>query len=83
MVSDTLIIIMETEGSQTTLGQKIRRLDVFKKVSTDFSEGSNVGGCISILATLAIAFFIYSEVMMFLYPVYHSSIDHNKPFTRE
>ena len=40
-----------------SLNQKIRKLDVFKKVPKDLSEGTNLGGAISIVTALLIAFF--------------------------
>lgn len=42
-----------------TLGDKVRKLDIFKKVPQDFSEGTNVGGLISLLTAAAILFFLF------------------------
>ena len=36
------------------IGDKIRKIDIFKKVPRDISEGTNVGGCVSILTAVVI-----------------------------
>lgn len=41
-----------------TLGNKIRKLDIFKKVPKDFSEGTNRGGFISLLTLISIGYFL-------------------------
>lgn len=40
--------------------QGFRRLDIFKKVPRDLSEGTNLGGCLSILTVCVILFFLIS-----------------------
>ncbi len=40
--------------------QKFRKLDIFKKVPTDLSEGTNLGGFISIIAAISIVYFTVS-----------------------
>ena len=65
------------------IGVKIRRLDVFKKVSSDFSTGTNTGGCLSLLTVLVIAFFLYCETIDFMNPIYTSSLVRNKLLSRE
>ena len=66
-----------------TLNQKLRRLDVFKKIPKDLSEGTNAGGCVSILAFFLILFFSYSEIKAFLYPKTGARISYDTPFTRK
>lgn len=65
------------------LNQKLRRLDVFKKVPKDLSEGTNIGGCISIVAFLTMVFFSYIEIRAFLNPDTQASISYDTPFTRK
>ena len=50
------------------IGYKIRKLDIFKKVPKDFSEGTNRGGVISILTVLSIAFFLFVEIRNYCNP---------------
>jgi hypothetical protein len=50
------------------IGSKIRKLDVFKKIPEDLSEGTNLGGVISLLTVLFIGFFLYSELYAYMYP---------------
>jgi hypothetical protein len=38
--------------------QKFRKLDIFKKVPKDLSEGTDLGGLISIIAALLMVYFI-------------------------
>lgn len=42
------------------IGSKIRKLDVFKKIPEDLSEPTNIGGFLSLLTVLLIAFFLYT-----------------------
>lgn len=37
----------------------MRKIDIFKKIPHDFTEGTNIGGCVSIITMLAIFFFMY------------------------
>jgi len=47
---------------------RVRSLDVFKKVPTDLSQATNVGGFISIIAVFLIMFFIYHECWAYFNP---------------
>ena len=40
--------------------QKFRKLDLFKKVPKDLSEGTDLGGLISIVAGILIVYFVVS-----------------------
>lgn len=40
--------------------QKFRKLDIFKKVPQDLSEGTNLGGFISIITACLIAYFTFT-----------------------
>jgi hypothetical protein len=64
------------------INKKIRRLDVFKKVPQDLSEGTNIGGLISILTILLIGFFTFNEIKWFMYPETTGRISFDTPFTR-
>lgn len=57
-----------------TLGSKVRKLDIFKKVPTDFQEATNRGGFISILTILSISFFLFTELNSYLRPDYSAMI---------
>ncbi len=39
---------------------KVRKLDIFKKVPKDLSQGTNVGGLISIFTLFCIFFFVFT-----------------------
>jgi len=43
-----------------SLNIRIRKLDIFKKVPSEFSEGTNRGGFLSLLTILSIAYFVYT-----------------------
>ena len=62
--------------------QKIRKLDVFKKVPKDLAEGTNIGGLISIITFILILFFSIHEIYDFFYPETVSKISSDVPFTR-
>ena len=51
-----------------TIGSAIRRFDVYKKLPTDLSEGTNVGGIVSIVTVATILFLVFKETADFLYP---------------
>ena len=51
-----------------TIGDRVRKLDIFKKVPKDFSEGTNRGGLLSILTILSIAYFLWVEVRDYMNP---------------
>jgi hypothetical protein len=47
---------------------RVRKLDIFKKVPKDLSEGTNIGGFISILTISFIFFFSFSELRNYFNP---------------
>lgn len=63
--------------------QKFRKLDIFKKVPQDLSEGTNLGGFISIITALLIAFFTISEINRFFNAPQVANISLDEPFTRK
>ena len=65
-----------------SFNQKIRKLDVFKKVPQDLAEGTNIGGIISIITFILIVFFSIHEIYDFLNPETVSRITSDMPFTR-
>jgi hypothetical protein len=65
-----------------TIGDRVRKLDIFKKVPKDFSEGTNRGGLLSILTVLSIAYFLWVEVTDYINPEYGASIVTGKLVTR-
>lgn len=67
----------------STLAAKIKRLDVYKKIPKDLSEGTNIGGCISILTILTVAVLVYFETYNFIYPEVKSQLRPDDPITRE
>lgn len=46
----------------------IRRFDVYKKVQSELSEGTNVGGFVSIVTVLTLLFLVFKETGDFFYP---------------
>jgi hypothetical protein len=50
------------------LGDKVRKLDVFKKVPKDFSEGTNKGGFLSLLTVVSIFYFLVVEIQDYFHP---------------
>lgn len=65
-----------------SFNQKIRKLDIFKKVPKDLSEGTNAGGLISIITAVLIVFFTFHEIYDFINPKTVSRISYDAPFTR-
>ena len=65
------------------LGDKVRKLDIFKKVPSDISEGTNRGGFISLLTIISIGFFLFVELKNYLRPDYQASIVTDQLFTRK
>lgn len=61
---------------------KIKKLDVYKKIPKDLSEGTNIGGFISILTITSIAVLVYFETTNFLYPEVKSELRPDDPITR-
>jgi hypothetical protein len=45
----------------SSLGSTIRKLDVYKKIPKDLSEGTNIGGFISIVTVFTLLFLIYYQ----------------------
>jgi hypothetical protein len=62
--------------------KKFRRLDIFKKVPSDLSEGTELGGLISLVTASLIIYFTVSEVHRFFNPPQVANIDLDEPFTR-
>ena len=50
------------------MSRRVRSLDVFKKVPTDLSEASNLGGAISLAVVALIAFFVWHECWAYFNP---------------
>ena len=40
-------------------GSKLRKLDIYKKPEESLTEGTNIGGCISITTVILIGYFLY------------------------
>jgi len=53
---------------------KIRKLDVFKKVPADFSEGTNIGGAISLLTLAGVLAFLAVQLYGYINPGYTTII---------
>lgn len=66
-----------------SLGSRVRKLDIFKKVPTDFSEGTNRGGIISLLTVLSIGYFLVVELKAYLRPDYSAMIVTDQLVTRK
>ena len=54
--------------------QRIRKLDAFKKLPKELSQGTNIGGAISILTTLGILGFIFVQFYNYFNPDYNTMI---------
>jgi len=57
-----------------SFSQKIRKLDVFKKIPEDITEATNRGGLISLLTAATIIAFIVIQTYKYLNPDYQSMI---------
>ena len=66
-----------------SLNNRIRKLDMFKKVPTDFSEGTNRGGFISLLTLISIGYFLYAELSGYLRPEYSAKLTTDELVTRK
>lgn len=66
-----------------SLSSRVRKLDVFKKVPKDYSEGTNLGGFISLLTVASIGYFLFREVAAFLRPDYGAMIVTDQLVTRK
>lgn len=58
-----IILIMSFE-------KRLRSLDIFKKVPSDFAQATNLGGFLSILTVALIVFFTVIEFNNYLSPEY-------------
>lgn len=65
------------------LGDRVRKLDIFKKVPKDFSQGTNRGGFISILTVISIGYFLFVELKNFVRPEYNAMIVTDQLVTRK
>lgn len=66
-----------------TLGSKVRKLDIFKKVPTDFQEATNRGGFISLLTIVSISYFLFVELTAYFRPDYSAMIVTDQLLTRK
>ena len=66
-----------------TIGDKVRKLDVFKKVPQNFSQGTNRGGFISLLTVISIGYFLFIELKNFIRPDYNAMIVTDQLVTRK
>jgi hypothetical protein len=66
-----------------SLGDRVRKLDIFKKVPADLSEGTNRGGFLSLLTLISIAYFLIVEIQDYLRPQYTAMIVPDKLVTRK
>jgi hypothetical protein len=65
------------------LGEKVRKLDVFKKVPKDFSEGTNRGGVLSLLTMVCVLYLVAVEIAAYLNPEMTAVIKEDKLVTRK
>lgn len=65
------------------IGDRVRKLDIFKKVPSELSEGTNRGGFISLLALISIVYFLVVEIQDYLSPEYNAMIVPDKLVTRK
>jgi hypothetical protein len=63
--------------------KRLRGLDIFKKVPSDFAQPTNLGGCISLVTLFLILTFTFIELRNYLSPEYAAEINMDKLFTRE
>lgn len=66
-----------------SFGSTIRKFDVYKKVQSDLSEGTNVGGIISILTVFTLLFLVFKETGDFFYPEMKTELRPDDPVTRD
>ena len=64
-------------------GRRIRRLDIFKKVPSEVSRGTDLGGLVSLFTAALILFLFCREIANFFSPEYAAEISSDKLFTRE
>ena len=65
------------------LSDRVRKLDVFKKVPQTFSQGTNRGGFISLLTLLSIGYFLFIEFKNYIRPDYNAMIVTDQLVTRK
>lgn len=53
-----------------SFGKRVRNLDIFKKVPTDLSQSTNLGGALSLITAVLILYLIYRETHNFFNPEY-------------
>lgn len=63
--------------------QWLRKYDLYQKIPADLSEGTNAGGCISVIAISLIIYLIMQETSHFLNPPVMTRLRHDDPVTRE
>lgn len=51
-------------------GEKVRKLDIFKKVPSTLSQSTNLGGVVSLITAGVILYLIYRETHNYLNPEY-------------
>ena len=56
------------------IGDRVRKLDIFKKIPKDLSEGTNRGGFLSILTVISIFYFLFVEIRDYANPEYVAMI---------
>lgn len=66
------IVVMSFEN-------RIRRLDVFKKVPKDLSQGTNIGGALSLLTAASVIAFLVIQIYDYLNPDYTTIIMPMRP----
>ncbi len=56
------------------IGDRVRKLDIFKKIPKDLSEGTNRGGFLSLLTVISIFYFLFIEIRDYANPEYGAMI---------
>jgi hypothetical protein len=51
-----------------SFSKRVRNLDIFKKVPTDLSQSTNLGGVISIITTTLICYLLFRELSNYMSP---------------
>lgn len=60
-----------------------RKFDIFKKVPSDLTERTNLGGALSIITAGLIIYFMYTELANFVNPPLVPNLSNDIAFTRE
>lgn len=50
------------------ISKRVRSLDIFKKVPTELSQPTNIGGILSIITTFIITYMVFRELQGYLNP---------------